>query len=181
MEKFAKENQDLAETTKDWSRRHEPLKRDKHGMYSTGSLTSPYCFAAAMLCRLFGMPNINKFSSEWLPLLDAATNATIVDWAKIFSDNLVTAIVNYRCKSTVSQRIYPPFYLSAYVMDAICYVSKFPLMGWKWTTQDPLFMFIIKNCGILSSLHSSIRFLMESCCPYTKCCMIKMLQDVLLR
>jgi len=23
-------------------------------------------------------------------------------------------------------------------MDAICYVSKFPLMGWKWKTQDPL-------------------------------------------
>ncbi len=23
-------------------------------------------------------------------------------------------------------------------MDAICYVSKFPVMGWKWTTQDPL-------------------------------------------
>jgi len=23
-------------------------------------------------------------------------------------------------------------------MDSICYVSKFPLMGWKWTTQYPL-------------------------------------------
>ena len=42
MEKFAKENENLAECTKDWSRRDEPLKKDKHGMYSTGSLTSPY-------------------------------------------------------------------------------------------------------------------------------------------
>ena len=89
------------------------MKKDKHGMYSTGSLTSPYCFAAAMLCRLFGKPDINKFSSEWLPLLNAAVNATIVDWAKILSDNLATAIFNYRSKWTVSQRIYPPFYLSA--------------------------------------------------------------------
>jgi len=94
-EKFAKENQDLAKTTKYWSRRDESFKKDKHGMYSTGSLTSSYCFGAAMLYRLFGMLDINKFSSEWLPLLDAITNATIVDWAKIFLDNLVTAIVNY--------------------------------------------------------------------------------------
>lgn len=77
MENFGKENEDLAECTKDWLRRDEPLKRDKHGMYSTGSLTSPYCFTIAMLCRLFGTPDINKYSSEWLPLLDSATNATI--------------------------------------------------------------------------------------------------------
>ena len=95
MEKFVKENQNLAETTKDWSKKDEPLKKDKHSIYNTSSLTSLYCFATAMLCRIFGMPDINKFSSEWLPLLDAATNATIVDWAKFLSDNLVTAIVSY--------------------------------------------------------------------------------------
>ena len=138
MEKFAKENENLAECTKDWSGRDEPLKMDKHGMYSTGSLTSPYLFAAAMLCRLFGKPEINKFSSEWLPLLNSAVNDTIVDWAKILSDNLATTILNYWSKRTISQRIYPPFYLSAFVMDSIFYISKFPLMGWKWTNQDPL-------------------------------------------
>lgn len=81
VEKFAKENEDLVECTKNWSAKEEPLKKDKHGLYSTGSLSSPYCFVAAMLCKLFGRPDINKFSSEWLPLLDAATNATIMDWA----------------------------------------------------------------------------------------------------
>ena len=123
IKKFAVENPNLSETTKDWSRKEEPLKKNKNGMYSTGSLTSPYCFAAAMLCRLFGMPDINKFLSEWLPLIDAATNVDII---------------NYRSKRSLSQRIYPPFYLSTYAMDSICYVSKFPIMGWKWTTQDPL-------------------------------------------
>jgi len=28
--------------------------------------------------------------------------------------------------------------MCAYVMDAICFGSKFLLMGWKWTIQDPL-------------------------------------------
>ena len=134
VKKFVAENPNLSETTKDWSRKEEPLKKDKNGMYNTGSLTAPYCFAVTMLCRLFGMPYINKFSSEWLPLIDAATHADIMDWSKIFSDNLYTTIINYRSKRSLSQRIYPPFYLSAYVMDSICYVSKFPTMGWKWTT-----------------------------------------------
>ena len=70
IKKFVAENPNLSETTKDWSRKDELLKKDKNGMYSTGSLTSPYCFAVAMLCRLFGMPDINKFSSEWLPLIN---------------------------------------------------------------------------------------------------------------
>lgn len=64
-------------------------------MYATGSLASPYCFSTAMLCRLFGKPDINKFSLEWLPLLDATTNATIMDWAQILSDNLASAILNF--------------------------------------------------------------------------------------
>ena len=81
MEKFAKENEYLVECTKNWSKKEEPLKKDKHGMYSIGSLSSPYFFAAAMLCSLFGRPDINKFSFDWLPLLDVATNATIMDWA----------------------------------------------------------------------------------------------------
>ena len=120
------------ECIKNWSTKEEPLKKDKHGMYSTGSLSSPYCFATTMLCRLFGRPDINKFSSEWLPLLDAATNATIMDWAQILFDNLASVMWNYWSKRTTSQRIYPPFFLVAYVMDAIYFVSRFPLMGWKW-------------------------------------------------
>lgn len=120
IEKFVAENLSLLETTKDLSKKDEPLKKDKNGMYNTGSLTSLYCFAAAMLCRLFGIPDINKFSFEWLPLIDSSTNAIVIDWAQIFSDNLIKAIVNYRSKRSMSQRIYPPFYLSAYVMDSIC-------------------------------------------------------------
>ena len=64
MENFFKEHTNLAECTKEWTKRYEPLKKNKHGMYSTGSLTSPYCFAAAMLCRLFGKPDINMILPE---------------------------------------------------------------------------------------------------------------------
>lgn len=99
---------------------------------------SPYCFSAAMLCILFGKPDINKFSSEWLPLVDAATNAKIMDWAQILLDNLAIAILGYRTKRSFASRVYPPFFLSVYVMDSIFFVSKFPIMGWRWMVQNPL-------------------------------------------
>jgi len=98
IEKFSRENEYLVECTKEWLRRDEPLKRDKHGMHSTGSLASLYFFAACILCTLFGKLDVNKFSSKWLSLLDAATNATILNWAKILSDNLAIVILNYRSK-----------------------------------------------------------------------------------
>lgn len=95
VEKFAKENEDLADFTKSWPTKEEPLKKDKNGMYAIGSFSSPYSFVAAMLCRLFGKPDIDKFSSKWLPLLDAATNATIMGWAQILSNNLASTILSY--------------------------------------------------------------------------------------
>ena len=98
MEEFAKEHSNLAECTKEWTKRSELLKKNRQGMYITGSLTSPYCVTAAMLCRLFGKPDINMILPEWLPLLNAAVNSTIADWAKILYDNLTTAIFHYRSK-----------------------------------------------------------------------------------
>ena len=56
-------------------------------MYATGSLCSIFCFATTMLCRLFGKPDITKFSLEQLPLEDVAINATIMNWTQILSDN----------------------------------------------------------------------------------------------
>jgi len=73
-----------------------------------------------------------------LPLIDAVVNANLMNWAQILFDNLSKAIIDYRRKWSISSRVYPPFFMSAYVMDAICFGSKFPVMGWKWTMKDPL-------------------------------------------
>ena len=31
----------------------------------------------------------------------------------------------------------PPFYMSAYIMDVLCFTSDIPSMEWKWTLEDP--------------------------------------------
>jgi len=107
-------------------------------MYSIASLSAPHNFVATMMCRLFSKANSTKFSIEWLPLIDVVVNATIMNWSQILSENLAMAIREYRQKRSVSSRTFPPFYMSAYVMDAICFCSQFPNMGWKWTVQNPL-------------------------------------------
>lgn len=73
-----------------------------------------------------------------MSLIDVAVNATVMNWAQILSDNLAKTIIKYRRKISVALRVYPPFFMSAYVMDAVCFSSKFPIMGWKWTIQNPL-------------------------------------------
>lgn len=91
-----------------------------------------------MMSRLFGKTDSTIFSMEWLPLIYVAVNATIINWSQILSANLEMAIREYRRKRSVSSRIFPPFFMSAYLMDVVCFCSQFPNMGWKWTIQNPL-------------------------------------------
>lgn len=81
---------------------------------------------------------LKKDKNEWLPLVDAAVNATIMNWAQFLSDNLATTILEYKIRRSIASRVYPPFFMNAYVMDSICFRSKFPIMGWNSTTQNPL-------------------------------------------
>lgn len=107
-------------------------------MYSTTSISSPHSFAVTMLRRIFNKPDSNNFSLEWLTLIDTAINEKIMNWAQILFNNLVKDIMEYRIKRSISSRVFPPFFMSAYVIDAIYIGSKFPIMGWKWIVQDPL-------------------------------------------
>lgn len=77
-----------------------------------------------------------------------------MNWTQILSDNLVKSIMEYMRKRSICSRVYPPFFMSAYVMDAICFGSKFPIMGWKWTVQDPLPIHIYHKSMSESQFHS---------------------------
>ena len=79
LEDFTKENEVESDPIRDW--RHFP-KKHKHeslGMYSVESLASPYCYVAAMMCRLFGTVNSKKISIEMVSLIKAAISSYIMD------------------------------------------------------------------------------------------------------
>ena len=141
LEKFAKENQDPMKVVKEWKVDQCKLKWDKLGMYPIAQLPSPHCFVAVMLCRFFSRLDTTKFSIEWVPLIDAVVNSSIMNWENILSNNLAKTIMEYTTNRAFSTRKIPPFYMSTYIMNVIWNLNFIPI-------------FII--------------FVMESCCPFFK-------------
>ena len=137
VEKFAAENEVPSEPIRDWRQNPAKHKHESSGKYSVDSLASPYCYAGIMMCRLWGLHYSANFDIEMVPLMEAAVNSFIMDWATILSDKLVVAVRDFRAKSRVTERKIPPFYYSAYIMDTFCFNFEFPILGWRWTAQDP--------------------------------------------
>lgn len=70
-------------------------------------------------------------------MIDGASEGFIFYWVTIFFDNLASHILSFQHARSVSEDKLPPFYMSAYIMDALYFSMDFPAMGWKWTIQDP--------------------------------------------
>ena len=49
-------------------------------MYVVSSINAPYCFVVAMICRLFGYENTQKFSDQWEPLIETASDGYVMHW-----------------------------------------------------------------------------------------------------
>jgi hypothetical protein len=88
-------------------------------------------YVAIILCHLFGKKNPTHFSVEWVSIMNKVVEGYTFKWAKMLSDNLAKEIVEY--KSTKSKGQPTSFYMSAYVMDDICFMTPFPLMNWSLT------------------------------------------------
>ena len=129
------ENPNPVELIKNWRKYLDKEKQEDKGMYSMASLVGPFYEIVAMFCRLYVYLNTQKFSKEWVPLIEAIYDGYSLDSATILSNNLGTKIRNYRKKCNVVERIAPPFFMSAYIMDAIFFSHDFPSVGWKWIVQ----------------------------------------------
>jgi hypothetical protein len=74
------------------------------------------------------------FLSGMVSIMNEVNEGFTFNWAKMLSDNLAKGIVEYK---TVKSKGQPaPFYISAYIMDAICFMTPFPLMNWNWTLDQ---------------------------------------------
>lgn len=131
LEEFAKENESESDPIKKWRHFPEKNKHESSSKYSVDSLTSPYCYVGAMMCRMWGIHDSAKFTIEIIPLMEAAINGYVMDWANILSDKLATTILEYRANAYQTTRTIPPFYYSAYIIDTVCFNSEFPLLGWR--------------------------------------------------
>ena len=137
LEKLANENQSESAPTKQWRHFPEKHKHESSGKYSVDSLASPYCYAGAMMCRMWGIHDSAKFTIEMVPLMEAIINSYVIDWENILSDKLATTILEFISNARKTTRNIPPFYYSAYIMDTLCFNFEYPILGWRWTPQDP--------------------------------------------
>lgn len=83
-----------------------------------------------MSCRLYAYPNVSKFPNSWADLIDGASESYIFNWATILSNNLTKLILAFCTSRSMSENKIPPFYMSAYIMDCLCFFVDFPAMGW---------------------------------------------------
>ena len=82
-----------------------------------------------MMCRLYGREKIAHFLLQWVPIIDKVVEGYSFDWAKILSDSLVKEFTEYH--SLKSKGKPTSFFMSSYIMDVICFMTPFPLMGWN--------------------------------------------------
>jgi hypothetical protein len=109
----------------------DKFRADAHGIYSTTSLDAHMLYIAMMLCCLFGKKNPAHFSIEWVAIMNEVAKGYTFNWDKMLSDNMAKEIVEYQ--SSKSKGKPTPFYMLAYIIDAICFMTPFPLMNWSWT------------------------------------------------
>jgi hypothetical protein len=95
-------------------------------------------YVAMMLCRIFGKEIPTHFLVEWVPLLHEAAEGYNFNWDTILSDNIEREVMEYQ--TVRSQGKTTAFYMPAYIMDAICFSTPFPLMNWSWnpTCAEPV-------------------------------------------
>jgi hypothetical protein len=125
-------DQTYPDLIKGWWRCPSKFRADTHGIYATASLNEYMVYVAMMLCRLFGKKNPCHFPAEWVPFLEEASEGYSFNWDKILSDNIAKEVSDYRAARARGQPV--AFYMSAYIMDAICFMTPFPLMNWSWNT-----------------------------------------------
>jgi hypothetical protein len=69
-----------------------------------------------------------------VPLIHIAVEGCSFDWAKLLSDSLTSRVTEYRAQRE-SGKI-ASFFMAAYIMDAICFMTPFPLISWSWTPTE---------------------------------------------
>jgi hypothetical protein len=89
-------------------------------------------YIAMMLSRVFGKKNPCHFPIEWVPFLEEASEGYSFNWDKILSNKIAKEVSDYKAARSRCQPV--AFYMSTYIMDAICFMTSFPLMKWSWNT-----------------------------------------------
>jgi len=123
----AQYGRNLPDLIKDWCSCPEKFRPDNDGTCVVSSLEPHMMYISMMMCRLYGKENNAHFFLPCVPIMHTMENGYSFDSSKILSNNLVREIMEYH---SLREKGKPtPFFMLAYIMDAICFMTPFPLMG----------------------------------------------------
>jgi hypothetical protein len=120
-------DQTYPDSIREWWRCPSKFRVDTHGVYATTYLNKYTVYVAIMLCRIFRKTNPFHFPVEWVPFLAEDLEGYTFNWSKILSENLAQEVSNYRVAKYKGQPV--AFYMSAYIIDVVCFMTPFPLMN----------------------------------------------------
>ena len=87
----------FVEMLKSWMSEPNKFPHRKYDLYPITWFKEPYSLLAAMLCRLYGLPNFYVFKDEWDPMAHhILTTGESFPWASILSLDLRTTIQIYQ-------------------------------------------------------------------------------------
>jgi hypothetical protein len=114
-----------------WVDKDETLKQGQK-LVPTHRLKTPYKLLVAMLYHLYGEEKSTHFQIDWLPLAH-----TIVRMGQIFNwEDILAFNICLHAKNLPGMKK-PCFYMSTYMIDAICSSIQFPKLGWNWDRSQP--------------------------------------------
>jgi hypothetical protein len=91
-------------------------------------------YIAMIMCRIYGKENTTHFYLSWVPIIHKVAEGYSFDWAKILLDSSANEIKEYQTNKSKGKPT--SFFMSPYIMDAICFMMPFPLMSWSWTLDS---------------------------------------------
>jgi hypothetical protein len=115
----------------------------------TQRLKAPYKMLTAMLSRLYGEEKSTHFQTDWLPLAHTIVKTgQVFNWVDILDFNICLHM-----KNILGMRK-PCFYMSSYLIDAICSSIQFTDLGWNWDqNQPPIHVYFSKLWSINYKRH----------------------------
>jgi hypothetical protein len=134
----------LPDLIKDWYSCPKKFIFDSRGIYPFVTLEPHIMYIEMMMCRLYGKENTTHFFLPWVPIIHTVEEGYSFDWEKILSDIFFQEIARYqllRAKGQLTQ-----FFMSADIMDFVCFMTPFPLMDWIWTPNsvEPIHIYHLK-------------------------------------
>jgi hypothetical protein len=117
----------ISNLIKDWVSHPAKFRAESNGVYSISSLEPQFKYIAMMACRLYGREDTTYFFLSWVPLIHTVVEGYYFDWSKLLSDSLTSRITEYWTQRADGKAA--SFFMVAYIMDAICFMTLFPLMS----------------------------------------------------